>query len=279
MTFVWHDVAPPLSAHINFLYAASGAMPYRRDGIFPTASTDLKFNFGAPWQVREHPEAAASICRDSWCLGIWNRRHLVEWPAHTEFVGVSFKPGGAHALLGLPLSELHNRVVPLDAIWDRSAGEMRDRLAAAATPERRFALLEAFLLARLRDRPAAARLVDQVAAQIMQRHGAVRIGPLCAAAGVSHKHLITLFNQMVGCTPKELARLCRFGHLLDNIDVTGPIHWTALAQDGDYFDQSHFSRDFAAYAGLSPSTYLEQRRTVHAARPDHAAVPWLLPAG
>jgi hypothetical protein len=85
MTFILHAVAPPLRGYVNFFYVARGSMPYRRDGIFPTASTDLKFNFGDPWRVRERSEGPViSVCTESWCLGIWNRRHLVEWPAQTE---------------------------------------------------------------------------------------------------------------------------------------------------------------------------------------------------
>ena len=280
MTFLWHDVAPPLATHVNFLYAASGSMPYRRDQIFPTPSTDLKINLGAPWRVRERLESSAvSVCTESWCLGIWNQRHVVEWPANTDFVGVSFKPGGAYAFLGVPLSELRNRVVPLDTIWGHIATELRERLYDAATPERRFALLEDFLRARLCDGPDAARIVDHAAGRIMDRHGAVRISELCEELDVSHKHLITLFSRMVGCTPKELARLCRFEHMLETIDVARPVRWTSLAHDCDYFDQSHFSHEFEAFAGLTPSAYLKERRTIYAERPEHARVPWVLPAG
>jgi AraC-like DNA-binding protein len=280
MTFLLHDVSPPLRGYVNFLYAARGAMPYRRDGIFPTASTDLKFNFGEPWRVHERSESpVVSVHTDSWCLGVWNQRHLVEWPSWTEFIGASFRPGGAYAILGLPISELHNRVVSLDDIWGRTASEIRERLYDAATPERRFALLEEFLLTRLCEKSDAARIVDHIAGRIVERHGAARIGDLCDEVGVSHKHLITLFNRMVGCTPGELARLCRFQHALQSIDLTKPVLWTSVAHDSDYFDQSHFNRDFTAFAGLSPTTYLRQRRSVYAERPDHAIVPWMLPAG
>jgi AraC-like DNA-binding protein len=279
MTFLWHDVAPPLTRYINFLYAAQGAMPYSRDCIFPTPSTDLKFNFGEPWQVRERLDSSeTSACTESWCLGIWNQRHFVKWPENTEFIGVSFKPGGAYPFLGVPLSELRNRVLPLEALWGNAA-EIRERLYNARTPESRFALLEDVLVARLKGESDAARVVEHVAGQIAGRHGATKISDLCDEVGVSHKHLITLFDRIVGCTPKQLARLCRFGHTLESIDVSKPIRWTSIAHDRDYFDQAHFSRDFEAFAGLSPSLYLKQRRAVFEESPDHATVPWVLPTG
>jgi AraC-like DNA-binding protein len=253
-------------------------MPFSRDGIFPTPSTDLKFNFGGPWRVRQPLDTSYDpVCTESWCLGIWDQRHFVEWPENTSFIGVSFKPSGAYAFLGVPLSELRNRVVPLEVLWP-SAAEVREQLYDAATPARRFALLEEVLLARLDDNAGADRIVGHVAGQIVDRHGALKISELCDEVGISHKHLITLFDRMVGCPPKQLARLCRFEHTLESIDLNKPIRWTTVAQDGDYFDQAHFSHDFQNFAGLTPSAYLKHRRLILEMKPDHAAIPWVLPA-
>lgn len=280
MTFLWHQVSPPLQGDINFLYALRESMPYRRDQIFPTASTDLKINFGEPWHMEDpYGEGAPTVLGNGWCMGIWDHHHVVGWPARTDFVGVSFKPGGAQAFLGVPMSELHNRVVPLDAIWGRAAAQIRQQLFDAKTVERRFALLEEFLLARWRATTGAAQIVNHVSARIIERHGSGTIGELRADIAVSHKHLITLFNRLVGCTPKELARLSRFHHALDSIDVAEPASWTSVAYDNDFFDQSHFTRDFAAFSGLNPTDYLARRRAIHAERPEHALLPWLLPIG
>lgn len=280
MSFVFHAVAPPLSRHINFLYAARGSMPYGRDRIFPMPSTDLKFSFGDAWRVEERAgDRKPSVHRQSWCLGIWDRPHVVAWPQRTDFIGISFKPGGAAAFLGVPLRELHNRVVPLDAIWGADAARIQQHLHDAAVPARQFALLERVLLARLTEDADPARIVQHVVGRIMAGHGAVPIARLCDEVGISHKHLITLFSRMVGCTPKALGRLCRFAGLLHGIDLTRPIRWTALAHEGGYFDQAHFIRDFAAYTGLGPTDYLRLRQGVQAEAPDHASVPWMLPAG
>lgn len=273
MSFLLHAVAPPLNTYINFLYAAHGPRPYGREAIMPMPATDLKFNFGDPWRVHEPIQnSPVLVCDQSWCMGIWNRHHIVEWPAQTDFLGVSFKPGGAYAFLGVPLSELHNSIVPLDAVWGRFAAELRDRLYDARTLERRFTLAEEVLLARLHDGPSALRTVDHATRRIADRHGGLRIGELCDEIGISRKHLITLFKQVVGCTPKELARLHRFGHVLESIDIENPVDWTSIAHENDYFDQSHFSRDFEAYTGLNPTTYLKLRRSAHAEDQDNVAI-------
>jgi len=279
MTFLFHQVVPPLSGSINFLYAVRGAMPYARDRVFPTASTDLKINLGDPWLVEDPRVGTVTSLGTGWCMGIWDRHHLVGWPAATDFVGVSFKPGGAHAFIGAPMAELRNRVVPLDAIWGRAGAELREHLGHTACIERRFALLEAFLGRRWKENDEAAKLVGHVAAAIRSEHGNSRIRDLTASIGVSHKHLITLFHRIVGCTPKELARLTRFHHALNSLDPASPVHWTSVAHEHDFADQAHFTHDFAAYSGLTPTAYLAHRHAIHAEHPEHAGISWVLPAG
>jgi AraC-like DNA-binding protein len=280
MPFLIHAVAPPLSAYVNFLYMVEGPAPYGRDGIFARPAIELKFNFGDPWLVHDPRTGSdVSVCAESWCVGIWNRHHVVEWPAEINCVAASFKSGGASAFFDMPLSDLHNGIVPLDAIWGRAADEARERLHAARTPELRFRLFEEILLGRLNENAAATRIVTEVSARIEDRHGALRIGTLSEDAGISQKHLITLFKRNVGCTPKELARLHRFGHTLKGIDASKPVDWTSIAHENDYFDQSHFSHDFEAHTGLNPTAYLERRRKFQAEAPDHGANLAMLVAG
>jgi AraC-like DNA-binding protein len=278
MAFIWHTVSPPLAALVNCMYLADEPAPYARDAIFPLPAIDVKFNFGDPWRVQD-PSGQADTMRDlSWVLGIWNRHHVIEWPERMQFLGISFKPLGAYAFLGIPLSEVHNSVVPLDAILGPLAMEAADRLHAARTPAQRFAIAEEILIARMQDRLSGSRIVHYATRRIIDTNGAVRIGKLCEETGVSRKHLITLFRRMIGCTPKELARLHRFEHALHSIDADRPVDWTAIAHENDYFDQSHFNHDFQAYTGLNPSAYLQLRRTARE-KPNHASILGMPAAG
>lgn len=279
MTFLWHPVAAPLSAHIHFLYQWQGPIPHARDAIFPLPASDMKFNLGGPLRLHEDDASRDTVCRESWCVGIWDHRHIIEWPATPHFLGVRFRPGGARAFLGVPLGELHNRMVPLDELWGPLAAEICERLYEARTPARRFAIVEEVLLARLSDAAPPPRIVSHVAGRITAQHGAVSIGALCDEVGVSRKHLVTLFRDHVGCTPKALARLSRFARVLESIDPTQPANWTNVAHDNDYFDQSHFSRDFSAYTGLTPSAYFKVRHSAGARAGDPEAVLGVTPLG
>lgn len=275
---IHHIPSAPLNAYINNLYYVDSLMPYSREKILPHARLDLKVNFGGAIRAYEAGQAEPfATCSDSWWVGLWSTYHVVDWPPDIEFFGVSFKPGGAYPFLQIPLSELHNRVVSLDAIWGHFAAEIRERLYAAPTIQAQFALLERFLLARLCESPHGLHAVEYAIAEIARQHGTLSIRALSDQMGISQNHLNTQFKRLVGGTPKEVARLYRFQHALHSIDPTQPVDWTRVAHQSHYYDQSHFNKDFIAFTGHNPTDYLRLRRQVHVENPRHASYVLLLP--
>jgi AraC-like DNA-binding protein len=222
------------------------------------------FSFSNAFQVYEaYQSSPLANCAESWCVGLWNGYHLMDAPLDVQVLNISFKPGGAYPFLRLPLSELHNQIVPLDALWGACAAEIREQLYAAPTVSARFALLGRLLLSRLREAPNGLDIVQEAAAVIARRHGALSIRALSDHIGISQKHLITHFKRMIGGTPKEIARLHRFKHIVGSIDPATPVDWGQLARQHYYYDQSHFNKDFEAFTGHNPTEYLRLRRQEH----------------
>ncbi|MEZ4710122.1 MAG: helix-turn-helix domain-containing protein [Caldilineaceae bacterium] len=173
------------------------------------------------------------------------------------------KPGGGYPFLQFPLSELHNRVIALEAIWGQFAAEIRERLAAAPTIEAGFALLDQLLLARLHDAPHSLDVVQYAIAEMVRKHGALSIRALSDQIGISQNQLGIWFKQMVGVTPKEFTRLIRFEGALRSITPSQPVDWTQIAHQCGFYDQSHFNKDFVAFTGHCPTDYLQRRRLAH----------------
>src|SRR6185503_8255183 len=74
---------------------------------------------------------------------------VVDATSQRSMMGVQFKAGGAFPLLGLPIGDLHNRSLSLDAVWVKRAEELHDQLLEARSATARFQILEAALLCRL----------------------------------------------------------------------------------------------------------------------------------
>jgi AraC-like DNA-binding protein len=235
-------------------------------------SAVLILNLGAPFHI-ETAEYA-----DGCVVTMPTRAIEFGYPPETRSVGVHFKPWGLAPFLPMPAAELRDRPVTVEQVWGRrTSAELRDRLATAAGPGEMLTLLEGELLRRLRE-TAGLGLVRHASSVIAAATGAVAIGELSMAAGVSSTHLAQRFKELVGVTPKRLARIYRFGATVTAIDPAEPVNWVDLAVRAGYYDQAHFGHDFRTFTGLTPTRYLEDRRRFEREHPGHALNVGLLPA-
>ncbi|MGV9372206.1 helix-turn-helix domain-containing protein [Micromonospora tulbaghiae] len=167
----------------------------------------------------------------------------------------------ARRLLGLPLAELTNRAVPVDAVAGWLA-RLRDELAGEPGWPERFARLDAALVARL----ASTAPVDPHLLAAWRRldgsGGAVGVAALAGEVGWSRRHLSVRFRREFGLPPKTVARLLRFerayaslGRTLFTADAAVPddAGWAERAARWGYYDQSHLIREFREFAGATPA--------------------------
>jgi methylphosphotriester-DNA--protein-cysteine methyltransferase len=110
-------------------------------------------------------------------------------------------------------------------------------------------------------------LVRHISSVIVANSGAVAIGDrrsaigdLSMAAGVSSAHLAQRLKELIGVTPKRLARSQRFAAAMLAIDPAEPIGWGDIAAGAGYFDQAHFGHELREFTGLTPTQYIEVRR-------------------
>jgi AraC-like DNA-binding protein len=77
--------------------------------------------------------------------------------------------------------------------------------------------------------------------------------------GISHKHLLREFDRCVGLTPKLFARLWAFQRVIQGIGQKPEADWSDVAVTCGYYDQAHLIREFRAFSGLTPASYLGKR--------------------
>jgi AraC-like DNA-binding protein len=183
-------------------------------------------------------------------------------------VGVHFKPAGAAAFFGGALPALRNRTELLEDLWGPSARELRERLQAAASPQRALQLLHEHLLQRLRDAAPPDPLAVLALGAFARDPARARVGPVQRQSGCTPAQFIRRFEQAVGLTPKRFARVLRFGVLLPSLARCGPRDWAQIAAGAGYFDQSHLIREFRQLAGMAPGAYAP----VQADQPTHVAL-------
>jgi AraC-like DNA-binding protein len=225
-------------------------------------SAHLMINLSGPVHMydSDEPTTPVVLC-DGWFMGVWSRRFAIEHTSPVLVVGVHFKPWGVAPFVDLRLNEMQNRSVPVDVVWGRSVDRLREQLTGASSTGTMLEIMESELRSRLVMAPSPGfQLVDHVAGRIEGSWGAVRVGRLTEAAGVSGNQLATQFKAYVGLTPKRVARIYRFARVLLTVDAQRPVDWAQLAQAAGYFDQAHLSKEFSDFTGHTPTSYLALRR-------------------
>jgi AraC-like DNA-binding protein len=179
-------------------------------------------------------------------------------PIHSVMT-IHFRPAGALAFLGCPLGDLEDAVVGLDDLWGSSAERLRERLIAVGSARGRVALLEAFLLERMRPgiwpQPRVASALRSA-----ELDPSMRVSKAQALSGLSAKRFNALFRCEVGVTPKAYLRVRRLQAVLRALNTrAGGASIAGIAADLGYFDQAHLVREFRSFAAITPTQYAQRR--------------------
>ena len=193
----------------------------------------------------------------SFVAALHDRCALVEHPGEQRGVEVRLTPLGAHALFGVPMHELTNRVVELNELGVR--GELVERMWDADGWESRFGVIDRALYAALGDALPVSRELAWAFACLRASEGRAAIGSLARELGWSHRRLIGRFREGIGMPPKTLARVLRFERVSRLLREAPEPRLAEAALDCGYYDQAHLNRDFREFAGTTPGEYLSSR--------------------
>ncbi|HEY2206508.1 MAG TPA: helix-turn-helix domain-containing protein [Pseudonocardia sp.] len=174
-------------------------------------------------------------------------------------VHLDVSPLGVRTLLGVSARELAGRVVDLAELPRPELAELPERLRAASGWATRFALVDRALLAAARLADRRAEPVGEVGwawRRLVDAGGAVTVQRLADDVGWSRRHFAEKFAGEVGLSPKQAARVVRFGRATDLLRRMPPGGLAETAARCGYFDQAHLSNEFRALAGCSPRTWL-----------------------
>jgi AraC-like DNA-binding protein len=277
----WDEVEragdPRLRRYVRGYFATSSSLVRpTRERLLPAAEVPLVLNFGAP-HARSNAQSGSGPQRldHAWVTGLQTSHQLSEASGERRFMVVRFTPLGAHLFFKLSMDSLADRAVMLEQVDPRITALVSDRVMTANGWAERFDAMEE-LIGNLVARCARLPLVEGAWDRLVRTGGRAPVRSLAADAGCSHRHLIQQFRTCIGLSPKKVAMLLRFNHLLDAVSHSGRAdsarkpylegsapsggdgleqRWARIAAECGYFDQSHFIHGFKAFAGVTPSQF------------------------
>jgi AraC-like DNA-binding protein len=223
--------------------------------VMPDGYAEIIFHVGAcavSWRGRMKSLASPFM------VGLLDRPFVVEADSRLQIIGIRCFPWTVFELLGLapgreamtPIPPEH----PLAALQPRltaclHAGRIDDALAELAR-----CLLDTL------PRPAIDATAARAGMALRAAGGKLPVSQAAAAAHATVRTLERHFKQSSGHTVKDVASLIRFEQARNRLWQAPAPDLADLAQELGYVDQSHLSREFKRYSGMTPAAFAQQHR-------------------
>ncbi|MGH8279254.1 MAG: DUF6597 domain-containing transcriptional factor [Gammaproteobacteria bacterium] len=280
---VQRNAHPQLRAFVRGYLASSSVLPKAvREWRLPSLEVPLFLNFGAAHRQLGTAESQEWVSHDGiWVVGLHERHQLSEAFGERNYMIVRFTPLGAHHFLGIPMHLLTGHAIELEALDPKLTRLIMSRVGVARSWSDRFAAMEALIAERIAHAIVPGGLV-WAWSKLEAADGRIVLESLLPDIGCSHRVFIARCRTRIGLTPKKVARLFRFNHVMQLLDGLsrnlndGPVGkpylesrapadwripepcWAGVATDCGYADQSHFIKEFRQFAGITPTEFLRR---------------------
>lgn len=238
------------------LHNDDDTMPHSRERVFPDGCIELIFNYADEMRKFENDE------------GIVQPRNIVHGQIKkfielesTGKIGLfcaRFQAAGFQPFIDFDVSELTDRSMTVQEIWNEEGRSVENEMKLADTNEKRMAVMESFLLQRLAKSKKIHTEIGLCVDDIIASDGLITVDELSGKYHIGKRHLERKFLSHVGLSQKLFSRIVRFNKALQLINDKDFSTFTNVAHEGGFYDQAHFIRDFKEFTGLNPKQYFSE---------------------
>jgi AraC-like DNA-binding protein len=226
----------------------------------PAAAVVIVLCCGEPMTLRPALRSGDSTRSNAFSAGLQVQAQRVSHAGSNDCVEIRLPPLAAYALFGGAMAEPNREPMSLLDAAPQSISMLLDQLQAKSSWERRLAAVDRFLALGLAE--SKRRIPPELtwAWEILDRsHGETSIRSLARTIGWSERHLINKFRAYCGVRPKTAARRLRFSHAFDLVSTHPTGNLSAIAAQAGFSDQSHMTREFQSFAGVTPGVLQSAR--------------------
>lgn len=221
--------------------------------IIPDGFPEIIFHFADRYELIDS-NGIPSLQERILISGQISQPILLRATGRSDVFGIKFKPTGVWNSLRIDMSEIKDRVIPLRGS-DWKVSGLYDILANSTT-EHRIKLMEDFLVTQLKSPPSIDE-VSLIVKTIEKEKGNISIDNLCDIHNVTPRKLQRLFQQQVGITAKQYARIVRFRTVYALLQKPSLTKSDSLYLTG-YFDQPHFNKEFREFTNENPEKWFAE---------------------
>jgi AraC-like DNA-binding protein len=262
MIFEIHIPGFPLNQFVeSFIYYRDYKPVHSIDRFLPDGNVNIVIDLKDSPQYIYDNETLKEIqaCRRVWFSGIRNKFITIPSGKDSEMFIINFHRGRSYPFLEMPLHELTDSVVDGDLVLTNEIMNLREMILASVLITQKFMVVENYLVKNFRNKLVVNPFIDFAVNKIVSSPNQMSIEQISNKVGYSQKHLIKLFKDNVGLTPKGFLKIIRFQKAIEEIASAKETNWAGIAYESGYYDQAHFINDFKSFSGYTPEQYLKKQ--------------------
>jgi AraC-like DNA-binding protein len=174
----------------------------------------------------------------------------------SDLVGVCFQPWALNSLFHISQSEITDRKLPLHYILNTPYRQLAMQIKGKTDHFDIIQSIQNYLLDIRRKKEDG--LIRDAIGFINQANGAIDIKTLHKRYLISERRFQQIFLSAIGMSAKKYCQLKRFHLTVTGLNSNSNL--TELALRSGYYDQSHFIHEFKAFAGISPTGFLNEKK-------------------
>lgn len=225
--------------------------------ILPDGCIELIFHYGDLY--KQYLDKIHFVIQPkSFVFGQITKPLEIEPTGETGIFAVRFYPDGFIPFADIPLQKMENKAIPLNFLFGNKGTNLENKVLFAKFTEERIILIEEFLKNFLKDTKSIDRTIKACVNTILELKGIITVENMVKDFKINRRQLERKFSLIIGLSPKQLSKIIRLQSTLKTLKSSQNKNLTSAANEGNFYDQSHFIKDFKEFTGLSPKKFFAE---------------------
>jgi hypothetical protein len=223
--------------------------------ILPDGCVEMIFTLGDDIK-RYTSEKNFIIQPRTMVIGQISEPFFIEPTGVVDTFAVRFYPGGFALFTQIPVKDFANKETHIKNVFGEViANDLETSIVTAPGTKERIQIAEEFLSAQMRKADVIDNILKSTIDTILSTKGRVAINEILNYDLARRRQLERKFSQRVGISPKQLGKIIRLQETLKMLLNQHEGSLTEIAYENQYFDQSHFIKDFKEFTGVNPKDF------------------------
>jgi AraC-like DNA-binding protein len=220
--------------------------------VVPDGYAEIIFHFGSLYYTSQNGDIQP--LQSPFIIGLLNKPITFYAQNRLQVIGIRCFPWTVFDLLGLPAGKDGLRLLTHPIAQLQPA--LQTCIAGGRIDEALDAVKQYLLDAHTHI--AKNSMLFKAGIAMRQANGAMPVSDVAEAANATVRTLERNFKQSSGYTVKDVSGLIRFEQVRNQLWHRPKTNLAALAHELGYTDQSHLSREFKRYSGVTPAAFARQ---------------------